>query len=665
MNLLKRLNIKAKLGLLVAIAVVSVFIATSISIHRTYEEYNKATNSKSALEFAIILTNLVHELQKERGLSAGFLGSHGKKFAVKLKKQRDVTNENIRKLAMFVKSDKYEDINLDIKLYFESGYKKLGEINEIRKKIDELSIKTKEAVDYYTSINNNFLRLILKISNYAVNTTIIKELESLYFLSYAKEKAGIERAVLANTFARDSFLPGFYEKLITLLVLQKNYIENFKEVADRSIKKYYDYVMNSGVVAEVEKMERIAIAKKDEGNFGIDPSEWFNKMTLKINLMKEVEDKIIDSINEKIDKIIDTLKNKIMVDIVVLIFNLAIIMIMGYIIANKNINEPITKINKILQEITQNRDFTKKLDIKSSDEIGMIVKSMNYLLDMSRNLIAETKQLSKNDFEIATEVNTVAENILSRLKEELETIKKTTIKADSMKEPLENSLIKTNDSQKEIARANEELLLVKKNIIKFVESINDKVSKEKDISIELEELIAKANKSKEVLGLIENISYQTNLLALNAAIEAAKAGEYGEGFAVVAEEVRNLAEKSRDYVDNVQKSIEELVANIFEITQKISNNINEISMLSLQAGNMENDVEKVSFTMNRTVQISQESIQTIKDLIKEVKNLIEDIDEINHLSSTNVKSVEEIVMRIADLHQHINELNEILNQIKT
>ena len=540
----------------------------------------------------------------------------------------------------------------------------MQKISVIRQEVTNLAIPVKQAIGFYTKTNAKLLDVIALLAKDSSNVEVATNMIGYVNFLYAKERMGIERAVLSAVFAADRFLPGLYEKFLNLLSEQKTYLKMFQLTADLKLVKLYKKMANNDAFFQVSKMEEIALQKAKEGSFGIDPVVWFKTITNKINLVKEFETKFQKFLLHKINTIISESKNNIIIASAESVFIILFMLIFGYLLA-KNISDEIQIAKDTVNEIAVDKDLTKHIDIDSEDEIKEIAESINQMIDASRLAIDKAKNATQENASIAAELNSTVMEIGKRAEEEAEVVSVTTQKANDIQVPLTESVEDMNLAQEELQIANEKLETAKSNIQSLLDTVRESAENEKNIVKELQSLIAATEETKEALDLIEDIATQTNLLALNAAIEAARAGEQGKGFAVVAEEVRNLAEKSRSYVEEIHETIGKLIEMIQVISKNISKNVDEIAKLSESSKEVEQNVEEVAKAMEISVERSSISSVRISNITNEIKMVIEEIRKINEISSSNARSVEEISTATDHLYRQIEELTAILDEFKT
>ena len=657
-------TIKAKLFLLIFIFIIYAGLISYKLLIQQYITYHNACKLKSAVALSVKISNVVHELQKERGRTAGFLGSGGTKFVQEIRSQYTHSDSKIRDLESFIASSHFQDIHQDIKKEIQRELVLLKKVPLIRKKVLALRISAKEAISFYSNLNAKFLATIGSLSKKSNEATITRELIAYDDFLLSKERAGIERAVLSATFANDAFLPGFFVKFIRLISEQEAFLDSFKMAAPQKFVKLYEKVSQNPVFQEVKRMESVALQKANIGNFAIEPGYWFDTITKKINLLKDIENSIAKQILSDITSIIEKNKTSFYMTLFITLIGLIFVLLLGYLIIEKSINATIEVLGTSLSKIVKNKDFSTVIPLQSQDELGIVVDNTNRLIHFAKETINEAKASIEKNSKVAKELSQTAMDIGKNMEEEAYFVSQTASNATKIRTPLIDAVNKLDRAQTEIEQANNLLQFAKENIISLVNEVKKSALKEKSIVRELDELIKTTDETKDVLTLIEEIANQTNLLALNAAIEAARAGEHGKGFAVVAEEVRGLAEKSRSHVEKINATITQLLSKISDISAKISANAENITNLSESVDNIEADVDSVSSVMNYTVEGSLEASNKIKDILQDIEEIITDVSKINELSSLNARNVEEIASSTELLYKQIDSLRTKLQEYR-
>jgi methyl-accepting chemotaxis protein len=254
MNFLNNLTIKNKLLILVCLPFFAMLYYAISQKVMTYDQMKSLEKVKPLIDISRTIAKLVHETQKERGMTAGYLGSKGKKFADKIKEQRILTDkifaEYSNELANINFDVSYSEIKKDL---FEVS-KRLQRLSEIRLQVNNLNIKTGAAIAYYTKTNALALDSVLSSAKFVEDVYIAEEIISYGNFLLSKERAGIERAVGANTLARDSFGPSMRAKFANLISEQETYLKLFGYYASSEGKDFLKKELNIKAVKEVEKI---------------------------------------------------------------------------------------------------------------------------------------------------------------------------------------------------------------------------------------------------------------------------------------------------------------------------------------------------------------------------------------------------------------------------
>ena len=320
--------------------------------------------------------------------------------------------------------------------------------------------------------------------------------------------------------------------------------------------------------------------------------------------------------------------------------------------------KPLVKLNDVIKNLSSSDgDLTQRLTIQSSDELGKISQNINLFIQKIHTIITTAKTNSAENASVAHELSISAIDVGKRAEEEAFIVTKTTTDATALKVYLQESIASAASSKNELEEVTHSLKKVEENVSNLSKLLQNTAHNEVELAHKLTLVSDNTNEVKNVLNVINDIADQTNLLALNAAIEAARAGEHGRGFAVVADEVRKLAERT-------QKSLVEINATINVVTQSIngvsvemntnSHTINKISDISID---VQSNVSEVTTVLGRTIANTQKTVQDYIDTSTQIDAITKDIEAISTLTNTNTRSVEEI----AGASEHLHELTETLN----
>ena len=248
---------------------------------------------EAMIQPVVLASNAVHEQQKERGATAVFLGSGGERFVTELAAQRRETDLRQAALRSFLAGVDMSTLDATLAERIGAVLAKLDELPEIRQQVDGLEIAAGDAIAFYTGLNADMLNLALVVAELSVNPEVSIATQALFNFLQGKERAGIERAVGSMGYAQGYFELPQLLKLQGLVVAQENFYASFLGLANEGQKAQFADVLNSAPAQKVEAMRTQALTRGMAGNMGgYTGEEFFATQTEKINLLKDLEDRL-------------------------------------------------------------------------------------------------------------------------------------------------------------------------------------------------------------------------------------------------------------------------------------------------------------------------------------------------------------------------------------
>jgi len=346
----------------------------------------------------------------------------------------------------------------------------------------------------------------------------------------------------------------------------------------------------------------------------------------------------------------------------------AIIIVLSLIvffIMNKLVFKRIKDLQEIMESSSANNDLLVTIDVDSNDEIGQIRKSFNILMKSILSLIIESKVSSYENSALSKQLSDTSSTINKGIEGTTKIVQSTVDRNIDLKVVLDQSVESAHETERDISNAQKILTDAKDKISAMMKNVVHSSEAQNELSDKLSALSNEAEQVKGVLTVISDIAEQTNLLALNAAIEAARAGEHGRGFAVVADEVRKLAERTQKSLAEINGTINVIVQSIADASQGMEDNTAEIEKLVVVSEDASEKIIESSHIMDNALSAAKESSTVSKNVVDNINIVITDMNEINDNMNANAKSTEDIAQASANLFSLTDKLAESLDSFKT
>ncbi len=361
-----------------------------------------------------------------------------------------------------------------------------------------------------------------------------------------------------------------------------------------------------------------------------------------------------------VDKTVNAAQSSMIQQILIMAVIDILVILALIIVLRKTVSAPLEELkSKAANLASGDGDLTKHIDIKSGDEIGQTSEEFNRFIDKVRLTVSEAKASSSENASVATELSSTAIEVGKRVKSTSQIVQETNSMSQQMKQELTLSLQKAEHSKAEIENVQMKLANAKQEILKMANQVQSTAHTEIELARQIAQLSTDADQVKGVLTVISDIADQTNLLALNAAIEAARAGEHGRGFAVVADEVRKLAERTQKSLLEINATINVIVQAINDASDHMNSNSKSMENLTLIASAVEQNINETTTIMDNATVSSDHTVQDYVMTGQKVDTIVKKIEEINSFTISNAKSMEEM----ESAAQHLSTLTENLNHV--
>ena len=297
-----------------------------------------------------------------------------------------------------------------------------------------------------------------------------------------------------------------------------------------------------------------------------------------------------------------------------------------------------------------------KIDAKYSKEYEELVKAVNSFREKILSVV-DLSDLMEDTEKVTVKIESLSGTV-DKLMEETDALSQKIVKSLTIAEEESRKNIEYSQRlQEEIVESSDMIEEAQRDISSLNSNVNLQYEKSIEVSEQLHSLSETTTQIKDVLGMISDIADQTNLLALNAAIEAARAGEHGRGFAVVADEVRNLAEKTQKSLGEINITINSIVQSVEDVSSRVR--VNAESMQKLVEVS-EHSYEKMSGANEKIAHVnnlSKEDTENSKIIDEEVIKAKEMVEKLND----KLKEDTEI---ITESHKLVNTLTGKIHTVK-
>ncbi len=370
------------------------------------------------------------------------------------------------------------------------------------------------------------------------------------------------------------------------------------------------------------------------------------------------------AIKEGVNKVFDENTTKLFLWILTATIALVVLtLIYAKLRIVKRIDELVLKINAFSRG---DKDLRIKIDVGDrNDEISQVGRGVNLFVENARLIMEEIKGISTLNKTSMGKLVQITQETQKSMKDSSTTLNSVKNKATDIASMMNASIEQSQGLRKRLIETQGLVKESKDAIGDLFSQITESAHTEEELSSKVEQLSRNADDVKSILDIINDIADQTNLLALNAAIEAARAGEHGRGFAVVADEVRNLAGRTQKSLAEINSTIMVIVQEINAVSSQMNLNSQKMERLSDMSKSVQETYEKMSSNLSSVVLDSNQSMDDYAKSGHQIEAMVSDFVEVEKVASKTLVDSSDILNIATHVSETTMNLDKQVNLFKT
>jgi methyl-accepting chemotaxis protein len=631
---MKRSTITQRLILLTAIPVTALILSSGMLIWESFGRYQNAVLAQKVMGVAVAAGDLIHVLQVERGITVGSIQSYDSTFEAAMPGIRAKTDEKLVTYKHIVEGVDVGSMPGVIKIVEDSLHILEG-LTKLRDQVNQYDISAEDASIFYATAIAPLLEVMSTSAEHNSDPEIARELLSSHNFANAQENAAQERALVLPVFvANRPIEPAKFRAILEKLNKQDAYLDSFTVSANKDEKAALKAILDGDAAQDVQRLRNTMAERSAQGLFDVSPALWFKRSSDRINALHEVEQIITKNINNDVEKLLTDSRTLLLTQLILAVLVIGAAVAISVWVAH-SVNLPLNAVVDAVEYAVAHDDFTRRIPEEGTEETARVGLATNHLMEKFRNIISDATRSSDGIADasnvLATSSDQVnkssaaqadaASTVAAAVEEVSVSVSETAANARSAGEIVEKSRIGTERALAVMAEA--------------VQNVNTIAVLIRESGNNVGRLDESSKKIGGIVQVIREVADQTNLLALNAAIEAARAGEQGRGFAVVADEVRKLAERTSN-------ATSEIAALIGDIQSHISENVTGMQRANIQVAESLELVGRTEVALNRIGDDSREvasNVQSIADAVREqdaaIQQVASNVERIAQMAEEN------------------------------
>ncbi|MDX1457604.1 MAG: methyl-accepting chemotaxis protein [Marinobacter sp.] len=667
MQSLKNLSIRGKLMVLVIPALFALCYFALGTISASRAQLQSMESLQALVRLAEAGDPLVASLQRERGRSAVFFasGTSDSEARSQLQQQRTETDNSVHSYRDHIQQ--LQSANLDDRLRdnIASFEQALTKLSGLRNQIDTRAVPASQALGQYTDTIMALIERVPLIIRRGSDPTLVRLSTSYYALAEATEMAGRERAVGAGLIREGRFELSKVQQIANLAGRQEASVtEGLAMLGHNHPLRVRLEAFPNSPAASTLIQSRSQLFQGPGGLEQLTPGGWFGAATQRIDGINAMRGELLAEVDSLAAQSVASARGQLWITTSVALATILLAISLTILIV-RMINQQVRVVMGGMHHAMSNKDLSSPIPVSTRDEIGRIGHTVNELFQHFSQTLSHIDQASVQLATSTEQTSTTAHQNRTQVQGQQQTIEQIAASTEEMSATsgqISQSIQEVADAAqnaKDKSQSGEEVL---HSSVGRIQQLASSVQNVRQVLVELEQ---RSESITNVIDVIRQVAEQTNLLALNAAIEAARAGEHGRGFAVVADEVRTLARKTHDSTTE----IESILTGFRTITEELSGSINTSQQLAeettAQSGDLEQALGEILHDVNRISDMAAQIATAAEEQVAVTRDLARNMEAVKETSLLTLSGSEEITHVTGEQARLARQLQDLAVTFRT